>query len=68
MFSDRAAKAFTVGAKEIRDSAYDLSIGRYQDPRYEEETFDPPTVILKRLRNLETDILKDLNELEGMLV
>ena len=66
-FGDRATKAFAVGAKALRDSGYDLSIGRYKVTRYEEEKFDPPKVILKRMHQLEADIQKDLKELEEML-
>lgn len=66
-FSDRGAKAFCVGAKELRDNSYDLSIGRYKVSRYEEEKFDPPKVILKRMQKLEADIQKGLADLEGML-
>jgi type I restriction enzyme M protein len=66
-FSDRNAKAFTVGAKEFRVNGYDLSIRRYKETRYEEERFDSPKVILKRMQNLEADIQKDLAELEGLL-
>lgn len=66
-FGDRTAKTFTVRAQEIRETAYDLSIGRYKDARYEEEKFDPPMVIVKRMQELEADIQKDLKELEGLL-
>jgi type I restriction enzyme M protein len=66
-FSDRTAKAFTIAAKEIRGNSYDLSIGRYKETNYEEERFDPPQVILKRMQKLESDIQKDLAELEGLL-
>jgi type I restriction enzyme M protein len=66
-FSDRTAKAFTVGAEEIRDNGHDLSIGRYKEARYEEEEFDPPRVILKRMQKLEADIQKDLTKLEELL-
>jgi type I restriction enzyme M protein len=66
-FGDRTAKAFTVGAKEFRGNGYDLSIGRYKETRYEEERFDSPKVILKRMQKLEADIQKDLAELEGLL-
>ena len=65
--ADRKAMAFTVGASELRDTAYDLSFGRYQEKRYEEKLFDPPNVILRRIQKLESDILIDLEELEGLL-
>ena len=66
-FGDRTAKTFTVSAQEIRDDGYYLSIGRYKKVRYEEEKYDPPKVILKRMLKLEMDIQKDLKDLEGML-
>ena len=65
-FKDRTAKAFSVGVDEIRKNSFDLSIGRYKEVRHEEETFDPPKVILQRMRQLENNIQKDLTELEGM--
>jgi type I restriction enzyme M protein len=65
--TDRKAKAFFVPAQEIRDQKYDLSINRYKEIEYEEVHYDPPKVILARLRELEDEIRKDLDELEGML-
>lgn len=66
-FSDRTAKAFVVSAKEISDNKYDLSINRYKEVVYEEEKYDQPKDILKKLMILEKDIQKELEELEGML-
>jgi len=65
--TDRKAKAFFVPAQEIRDNKYDLSINRYREIEYEEEEYDPPVEILKRLRALEDEIRSDLDALEGML-
>ena len=65
--TDRKAKAFYVPREEIQTNAYDLSINRYKEIEYEEVTYDPPKVILQRLRDLEDDIRKDLDALEGML-
>ena len=64
---DRTTKAFFVPAQEIRDNKYDLSLNRYKEEVYEEVTYESPKVILQKLRALETDIQKDLDELEGML-
>jgi type I restriction enzyme M protein len=64
---DRKAKAFVVPREEIVANAYDLSINRYKETEYEEVTYDPPKVILKKLRDLEDDIRQDLDALEGML-
>lgn len=66
-FGDKAQKAFVVDAEDIRANKFDLSISRYKEVVYEEEQHEPPKVILKRLMDLEKDILKDLKELEGML-
>ena len=64
---DRKNKAFFVPAQEIRDNKYDLSLNRYKEIAYEEVKYDPPNVILKRLRMLEDEIKKNLDELEKML-
>jgi len=65
--TDRKAKAFFVPVKEIVENNYDLSINRYKEIEYEEVEYDPPKVILSRLRELEREIMADLDELEGML-
>jgi type I restriction enzyme M protein len=66
-FTDRTAKAFYVPKDEIADNGYDLSLNRYKEIVYEEEAFDPPKVIIGRLRKLEEEIAHDLDELEAML-
>ncbi|MGD8208668.1 MAG: class I SAM-dependent DNA methyltransferase, partial [Desulfobacterales bacterium] len=64
---DRTDKAFFVPVKEIRENKYDLSINRYKEIVYEEEKYDPPKEILKRMKELEREILADMEELGGML-
>ncbi len=66
-FSDRTQKAFLVPAEEIRNNKYDLSINRYKEIVYEEEEYDPPKEILQRLMDLESEIQKELKELESLL-
>ena len=66
-FEDRAAKAFYVPKDEIVEQKYDLSLNRYAEVKYEEEKYDPPKTILKRLKKMEAKIAKDLEELEAML-
>ncbi|MBB1488638.1 type I restriction-modification system subunit M [Oceanospirillum sediminis] len=66
-FGDKTQKAFIVDAEDIKANKYDLSINRYKEVVYEEEVYDPPKEILGRLKTLETEILNDLYELEGML-
>lgn len=64
---DKTQKAFVVDAQEIKDNKYDLSINRYKEVIYEEEVYEEPKVILKKLMDLETEIMTDLKDLEGML-
>ncbi len=63
----RTEKAFFVPKKEIKDNGYDLSINRYKEIVYEEVKYDPPKVIIGKLRKLEAEIRADLDALEGML-
>ncbi len=66
-FKDRTANAFFVPKKEIEDNAFDLSINRYKEIVHEEVKYDPPKVIIGRLKKLEKEIAKDLKELEAMI-
>jgi type I restriction enzyme M protein len=63
---DRKAKHFFVPMKEIRDNKYDLSISRYRETQHEEAKYDPPQEILQRLRSLDEEVCRDLDELEAM--
>lgn len=63
----RTEHSFLVPAEEIAGNKYDLSINRYKELVYEEEEYDPPKEILGRMKDLEREILADLDELEGML-
>lgn len=65
--TDRTAKAFFVPAAEIREAKYDLSINRYKEVPYEPVTHEEPREILRKLRTLDEEIRRDLEELEGML-
>ena len=64
---DRTSKCFFVPVQEIKDQKYDLSFNRYKEVVHEEVEYESPKVILKKLRALEKEIAKDLDELEGML-
>ncbi|WP_163831687.1 type I restriction-modification system subunit M [Spartinivicinus ruber] len=66
-FGDKTQQAFVVNAEDIKNNKYDLSINRYKEVVYEEETYEPPKKILKKLKTLEMEILADINELEEML-
>ena len=65
--TDRANKAFFVPAAEIREAGYDLSLSRYKETVYEEEEYDPPKVILERMKELNNEISTNLAELEEIL-
>jgi len=66
-FDDRKAKAFTVSIADIRAQKYDLSINRYRERAQEEVKYDPPRVILNRMKNLESEIQRDMVELETIV-
>ena len=65
--TDRTAKHFMVPLKEIEAKDFDLSINRYKETKHEEVKYDPPKKIIAKLRALEGEIAKDLDELEAML-
>jgi type I restriction enzyme M protein len=65
--TDRTAKAFFVAKGDIVGQGYDLSLNRYKEVVHEEVKYDPPKVILGRLKKLEGEIAADLEELEAML-
>lgn len=65
--NDRKAKHFFVPVKHIQDNKYDLSINRYRETEYEEATFDSPHDIMKRLRSLDKEVSRDMDELEAIL-
>ncbi|MNF97914.1 putative type I restriction enzymeP M protein [compost metagenome] len=67
VFGDKTKKAFIVPAVDIAANSYDLSINRYKEVVYQQEQYEDPRLILKRLKGLEQEILVDLDELEGML-
>ena len=52
-------------ARKMND--YDLSINRYKEIVYEPIEYDPPLEIIKKMKEMESGILKDLEELEAML-
>ncbi|MGR6780351.1 type I restriction-modification system subunit M [Moritella viscosa] len=66
-WSDKKQKAFLVAKDDIKTNKYDLSINRYKEVVYEQESYEEPKVILGKLKALENEILADLNELELML-
>lgn len=64
---ERIEQSFVVPKAEIAKNNYELSINRYKKVVHEAITYDPPLIILSRLRELEGDITTGLDELERML-
>ena len=66
-FSDQAAKAFAVSVDDIRTQGYDLSINRYRQRIHINEQHDKPKDILVRIKAIEVEIQRELEELENLL-
>lgn len=63
----RTEQSFFVPVDEIREQEYDLSINKYKEIEYEEVEYDDPEVIVKKIKELEQQILNGLNDLEGLV-
>lgn len=64
----RTEQSFLVQKQEITDNGYDLSINKYKQVEYKPVEYPPTGEILKELRDLEAEIGKGLDELEGMIL
>ena len=62
--SERKSKSFFVTIQEIIDNNYDLSINRYKEIEYDEIKHEKPQAILKKINQLEKEILKGISDLE----
>jgi type I restriction enzyme M protein len=65
--NDRKAKHFFVPVREIEANKFDLSIGRYRETEYEEARYESPLEIMRRLRELDDEVRRELDELEALL-
>ena len=63
----RTEKSFFVSKDEIVNNDYDLSINKYKETEHEVIEYDPPKVIIQKIKELEQQILEGLDELERML-
>ncbi len=63
----RTGKSFLVPKAEIVKNGYDLSINKYKKTEYVPVEYPPTSQILAELRELEAEISKGLEELEGMV-
>ena len=66
-FSDRTAKAFEVSVDDIRAQSFDLSINRYKQVQVVMNQHESPTLILKRLQTIESEIAADLANLSELI-
>lgn len=60
----RTDQSFLVPKAEIVQNNYDLSINRYKQVVYEEQHYDPPQVILQRIKDLQKAMDEGIKELE----
>ncbi|HMQ69668.1 MAG TPA: hypothetical protein PKA90_13675, partial [Ignavibacteria bacterium] len=65
--NDRSAKSFFVPFDEIKENNYDLSINRYKKIVYEEVEYEKPKVILGKINNIETEIMKELKTIVKLI-
>ena len=64
---ERTEQSFFVPKDEIVNNDYDLSINKYKQTIYIEETYPHPKEILAEIKALEKEITKGLQELEALL-
>jgi type I restriction enzyme M protein len=65
--SDRKEKYFFVPKAEIVAENYDLSMSKYKEDVFEEVEYEKPAILMAKLKSMESEISKELNELEKML-
>ena len=63
----RTEQSFLVPVEEIRQNGYDLSINKYKQTEYKPVEYPPTREILAELKEIEREIQKGLEELEGMV-
>lgn len=63
----RTEKSFFVSKEEIVENDYDLSINKYKEIVYEEVVYEKPEVIIAKIKELEKEIVLNLEELEKMM-
>lgn len=64
---ERKEKSFFVPKQEIAENDYDLSINKYKKIEYVPVKYPPTSEILAEIKDLQSEIAKDLSELEGIL-
>lgn len=64
---ERTEKSFLVPKAEIVENGYDLSINKYKKTEYKPVEYPPTSEIMAELKEMEREIEKGLEELEGMV-
>ena len=64
---ERTEQSFFVEKQEIVDNDYDLSINKYKKTEYVAVEYPPTEEIMAKLRELEKEIGKEMDELEELL-
>lgn len=64
---ERTEQSFLVPREEIVENGYDLSINKYKKIEYVPVEYPPTDEIFAQLHELEIEITKGLEELEGMV-
>ena len=64
---ERTEKSFLVPKTEIVENGYDLSINKYKKTEYKPVEYPPTSEIMAELKEMEREIDKGLEELEGMV-
>ena len=64
---ERTEKSFFVPKDEIVENDYDLSINKYKKVEYIPVEYPPTSELFSELKDLQLEISKGLEELEGML-
>lgn len=63
----RTDKSFMVPKQDIVDNDYDLSINKYKEVEYVKVEYPPTSEIMANIREIETEIGKEMDELEKLL-
>lgn len=63
----RTDKSFMVPKQDIVGNDYDLSINKYKEVEYQKVEYPPTSEIMANIREIEMEIVKEMDELERLL-
>lgn len=63
----RTEQSFFVPVDDLRENEYDLSINKYKEIEYEEVEYEEPLKLIKRIKDVEQEIIQGLDNLEELL-